>query len=358
MEFDLMTGSSTWAQNAQLARSIERVGFSGMLYTETGQVPWMQLAAAATAAPSLTFTTGIAVAFPRSPMICAQIAWELAGETQGRFRLGLGSQVRGHVVRRYSSEFDRPAARMRDYVLAVKACLRAFRGEAKLNHEGEFFNLSLLPAQWTPRSHDYGDIKVDISSVGPVMNRVAGAVADGVHVHPMHTLHYIKNRLLPELEQGATSEDGTTSGVNTTSGPATPGRSLADIDLIVPVFAAPGDSPEELAPLIRRAKTQIAFYGTTPNYSFQFTDLGYEGVTDALGAKFRKGDVAGMAELITDDMLEHFAVIAPWDEMADRLRDRYTGTAARVVMYLAEEQIRHDPEALQKWGAVAHAVRA
>ena len=106
MEFDLMTGSSTWTNAGALARTVEDQGFSGMLYTETGQVPWMQIAAAAMAAPSLTFTTGIAVAFPRSPMVSAQVAWELAGETKGKFRLGLGSQVKGHVVRRYSSDFD------------------------------------------------------------------------------------------------------------------------------------------------------------------------------------------------------------------------------------------------------------
>ena len=116
-----MTGSSTWATAGDLARSVEDQGFSGMLYTETGQVPWMQIAAAAMAAPSLTFTTGIAVAFPRSPMVSAQVAWELAGETNGKFRLGLGSQVKGHVVRRYSADFDRPARRLLDYVLAVKA---------------------------------------------------------------------------------------------------------------------------------------------------------------------------------------------------------------------------------------------
>ncbi|WP_420622242.1 TIGR03617 family F420-dependent LLM class oxidoreductase [Candidatus Poriferisodalis sp.] len=342
MEFDLMTGSSTWTEAAELAQAVEGAGFSGMLYTETGQVPWMQLAAAAMAAPSLTFTTGIAVAFPRSPMVSAQLAWELAGETRGRFRLGLGSQVKGHVVRRYSSEFDRPAARMRDYVLAVRACLRAFRRDEKLSHEGEFFNLSLLPAQWMPRRHDYGDVKVDISSVGPIMNRVAGEVADGVHVHPMHTMHYIRERLLPEVAQGAERA----------------GRDVTEIDLIVPVFAAPGNSAEELAPLIRRAKTQIAFYGTTPNYSFQFTDLGYEGVTEKLRDLMRTGDIAGMADVITDDMLEHFAVVAPWNEMGDRLKDRYGGTAARVVMYLAEEQIRKDPDMVHKWGAVAQATRS
>ncbi len=186
-----MTGSSTWSAAGELARSVEEQGFSGMLYTETGQVPWMQIAAAAIAAPSLTFTTGIAVAFPRSPMVSAQVAWELAGETNGRFRLGLGSQVKGHVVRRYSAEFDHPARRLLDYVNAVKACFRAFRGEERLSHEGEFYNLSLLPDAWKPRSHDFGDIKIDISSVGPIMNKVAGEVADGVHVHPMHSMQLI-----------------------------------------------------------------------------------------------------------------------------------------------------------------------
>ncbi len=341
MHFDLMTGSSSWHDAAKLARDVQAAGFSGMLYTETGQVPWMQLTAAAMAAPELTFTTGIAVAFPRSPMVSAQIAWELAAETKGRFRLGLGSQVRAHIVRRYSSRFDHPAARLREYVLAVKACFAAFRREEKLAFEGEFFQLTLLPDQWRPPAHNFGDVKVDISSVGPVMNRVAGEVADGVHVHPMHTMHYINNRLLPQVAQGAQRA----------------GRNVDDIDLIVPVFAAPGDTPAELEPLVRQARTQIAFYGTTPNYSFQFDDLGFVGTTDALRGHFANGDIAAMANEITDEMLEHFAVVGPWNEMADRLIDRYGTTAARVVMYLTEGHIKSDPEALDKWAQVAAAVR-
>lgn len=337
-----MTGSSSWSGAAELAKTLEDNGFSGMLYTETGQVPWMQIAAAAMAAPSLTFTTGIAVAFPRSPMVSAQVAWELAGETEGKFRLGLGSQVKGHVTRRYASEFSQPAKRMRDYVLAVKACLRAFRGEEKLSHEGDFYNLSLLPDTWKPRSHSHGDVKVDISSVGPMMNRVAGEVADGVHVHPMHSVHYIENRLLPEVAEGAERA----------------GRDIGEIDLIVPVFAVPGDTPEERAALTHRAKTQIAFYGTTPNYAFQFTDLGYEGVTEKLGSLMKAGDMQGMADAITDDMLEHFALVSTWDEMPDRLLDRYRGRAARVVMYLTEEGMRKDPDSVHKWGEVARAVTA
>ena len=144
-------------------------------------------------------------------MVSAQVAWELAGETQGKFRLGLGSQVKGHVVRRYSSDFDQPARRLRDYVLAVKACLRAFRGEERLSYEGDFYNLSLLPDAWKPRSHEFGEIKIDISSVGPLMNRVAGQVADGVHVRPMHSMHYIQNRLLPEMSEGAEKANRQTS---------------------------------------------------------------------------------------------------------------------------------------------------
>ena len=122
---------------------LQDAGFSGMLYTETSQVPWMQITAAALAAPDLYFTTGIAVAFPRSPMVSAAVAYEIAGNTGGRFRLGLGSQVKAHVTRRYSSEFDRPAARLRDYVEAVKASWRAFNQEERLAHEGEFYNCLL-----------------------------------------------------------------------------------------------------------------------------------------------------------------------------------------------------------------------
>ena len=192
MEFDVMTRATTWDHVADLARRTEAAGFSGMLFTEGQQVPWMNIAAAALAAPSLHFSTGIAIAFARSPMITAQIAWELAQNTKGKFRLGLGSQVKAHITRRYASPFDKPAPQMKDYVQAVKACLSAFRREGALLHDGPYYKLSLLTEQWTPSRHEHEDVKVDISAVGPFMVRVAGEVADGVHVHPMHSMHYIR----------------------------------------------------------------------------------------------------------------------------------------------------------------------
>ena len=339
MQIDLMTGASSWDDAATLARLLEGAGFSGMLYTETSQVPWMQIAAASMAAPSLFFTTGIAVAFPRSPMLSAAMAYEIAGNTGGRFRLGLGSQVKAHVERRYSSEFDRPAARLRDYVEAVKACWRAFNREEKLAHDGEFYSMSLLPPDWAPRRHEHA-MKVDISAVGPLMTKVAAQVADGVHVHPLHSMSYLENRLVPDLAAGA----------------AEIGRDPGEVDLIVPVFACPGDTHEDRERYVATARRQIAFYGSTPNYAFQFDDLGFDGTTGRIREKFKAGELDTIGDVITDEMLEHYALVAPWDEMADRLLDRYSGTAARVVLYLGEHEMRTDPDHLAKWGEVARAV--
>lgn len=336
-----MTGGLTWADSAALANGVSNVGYSGLLWTETSQVPFMQIAAAAMAAPDLQFSTGIAVAFPRSPMISAAVAWELAANTGGRFRLGLGSQVKAHVERRYATEFSKPAARMRDYILAVKACFRAFARDERLAHEGEFYSLSLLPADWTPPAHDH-PMPVDLSAVGPIMTRVAGEVADGVHVHPLHSMTYIEQRLLPGLAEGAAKAN----------------RSVDEIDLIIPVFACPGDTAEEREAYVSMARRQIAFYGSTPNYHFQFDDLGFEGTTARIRTKMKAGELDTLGDVITDEMLDHFAVVGRWDEIADRLIERYSGTAARVVTYLGEERIRSDEKHRGQWGEIARAVRA
>jgi len=342
VEFDLMARASTWTETADLAKKLELGGFSGMLMTESSQVPWMVIATAAMAAPTLHFSTGIAVAFPRSPMMSAQIAWELARNTEGRFRLGLGSQVKAHVARRYSSQFDRPAPQMRDYLKAVRACFKAFRREGRLEHEGPYYNMDLLPEQWAPSRHDYEDIKLDISAVGPFMTKVAGEVADGIHVHPMHSMHYIENRLLPNLAEGA----------------AKAGRDPDEIDLIIPVMAIPGDSAEERAKATIKAKTQIGFYGATPNYAFQFDDLGYSGMRQKLRELLRSGDTKTMVAMIDDEILNLFALPARWDDMADKLIGRYKDKATRIAMYHAEDSIKENPGNLGKWSEISRAVRS
>ncbi len=343
MNIDIMTGPDNWTDTAALARATEQAGFSGLLFTETAQVPWMQIAIASQAAEQLFFTTGIAVAFPRSPMVTATTAYELVGNTGGRFRLGLGSQVKAHITRRYGAEFDRPAARLRDYVLAVKACFRAFNQTEKLAYDGEFYRLDLLPRDWSPRPHDH-DMKVDISAVGPLMTRVAGEVADGVHVHPLHSMAYIENRLLPLLTEGA----------------AKAGRSADAIDLMIPVFTVTGDTAEEKASSAGAAKRQIGFYGTTPNYAFQFDDLGFEGTTGRLRDAMKTGDLDAMEAVITDEMLDTYAVVADWDDLADRLIDRYRDRASRIVLYSAAPDLRGDGagRTAGRWAEVASAVQA
>ncbi|WP_433602453.1 TIGR03617 family F420-dependent LLM class oxidoreductase [Nocardia sp. CA-135953] len=340
MKFDITRGAGQWAQTAALARAAADAGVSGLVFTETTQAPWMSVAAAATVAPELEFATGVAVAFPRSPMVTAVTAWELAANTRGRFRLGLGTQVRAHVERRYSSEFDHPGPRLKDYVLAVRDCFASFDGRKSLNHEGPYYRLSLLPQAWTPARHDHGDIKIDISAVGPWMCRMAGEVADGVHVHPLHSLHYLHERLLPAVGEGCLRA----------------GRSPAEVDLIVPVFIVAGDTAEERAPLRRRAQEQISFYGSTRAYAFQFDDLGFTGLSAALNERLKANDLDGMRDLITDEVLDEFAVVGRWDEIADTLTARYGGIATRLVSYLAEDSVQKDPTAIARWGEIARAL--
>lgn len=342
MHIDLMTGGNTLHDMATMARKVQELGFTGITLTETGRTAYLAAAVAALEAPDLSLTTGIAVAFPRSPMITAQIAWELAEATRGNFLLGLGTQVKAHIERRFSSPFDPPGPRLRDYVKAVRACFEAFAGRSKLDYKGEYYAMSLLPDAWAPGRMDHPDIPIYISAVGPWMTRMAGEVADGIHVHPFHSLRYLNEVLLPKVAEGAATAD----------------RSVDDVKLAVPVFTIVGDSPEEQAPWRDRARSQIAFYGSTKNYAFQFDMLGFEGVSSKLNERLKAGDMAGMSELITDEMLDVYAVTARWDELADKLVDRYHGVADRLIMYFADPQMQRDPASAGRWGEVARAVRA
>ena len=282
MRFDLMTGAATWADAAQLARDVEGAGLLAGCCSPRRPRPrgWRSRRRPPRRRRSSS-APGIAVAFPRSPMVAAGLAWELAENTGGRFRLGLGSQVKAHVERRYGAEFDPPGPRMRDY-LAGRAGVpaRLPRRGAPRPRRCLTTSCPCCPPEWAPRRHDFGDIKVDVSAVGPWMCRMAGEVADGIHVHPLHS-HAVPrtNGCCPAVAEGA----------------AKAGRSPSDVDLIIPVFAIPGDTPEERAALVERARFQIAFYGSTRNYAFQFDDLGFEGTSARLNERLKAGDLAGMA---------------------------------------------------------------
>ena len=325
------------------ARAVEAAGLDGMVFVESGRTAYLSVAAAALAAPSLSYSTGIAVAFPRSPMVTAKAAWELQDLTDGKFRLGLGTQVRAHIERRYGVDFDPPGPRLREYVQALKAIFPAFRGESPLDFAGDYHELSLLPQMWSPGAIEAPDPPVDVAAVGPWMVRMAGAVADGIHVHPFHSRRYLDERLLPVVGAGAGAGDA--------------GRSVDDLTLTVPVFTIVGDTEAERSELRDRARFQVAFYGSTRNYSFMFDMLGFDGTSAALNDRLKAGDLPGMAALITDEMLAHFGVEATWDGLNGALRDKYDGIADRLVLYFAEEMFRSDPASLDRFGEVAATLR-
>jgi probable F420-dependent oxidoreductase len=274
-------------------------------------------------------------------MVTAQSAWELAELSHGRFRLGLGTQVRAHVERRYSSPFDPPGPRLLEYVKAVRAIFRAFRGE-RLNFSGEYWSFSLLPAQWSPGPIDVPDPPIDIAAVSPWMLRMAGQVADGVHVHPLNTPTYLAETVVPEVAAGAERV----------------GRDPAEVELAVPIFTAAGDTDEEQQQWWEMARVQVSFYGSTPNYAFIFDQVGFEGTTAKIRERQKAGDFAGMAAVIPDELLEQFVVRGTWDELPDLITKRLAGTAGRAIAYFAGMAWEQDPQWKERWGHVAKAVQS
>ncbi len=340
LKFDAMLPAQPLRQAAELGRRAADAGLSGLVVTEAGRTAYLTCGALVAAA-DIDVLTGIAVAFPRSPMVTAATAWELAEASGGRFRLGLGAQVRAHIERRYGAAFEHPGPRLREYVVAVKRIFESFRHGTPLAVEGEYYNLSLLPPMWSPGTIDCADPPVDIAAVNPWMLRMAGEVADGVHVHPLNTPTYLRETVLPNLEAGV----------------AHSGRRVEDLELIVPAFLVVGDTEEERTRWREMARVQVAFYGSTVNYAFIFEQLDREDTTDLIRERQRAGDVAGMAAVIDDDLLENFVTEGTWDDIADTIVAKYGGIATRVVSYFTGSDVVRDPDAFERWGALARRVR-
>lgn len=321
---------------------VEETGFDGLWFTEGGRTAYLGCGAVALATTNLTIGTAVAVAFPRSPMITAKTAWELADATGGKFVLGLGTQVKAHVERRYSAAYDEPGPRLREYVLALRAIFDSFQNAAPLRVEGRFYRFTIGNlGVWTGGPIATPDVPIYLAAVRPWMLRMTGEVADGLHVHPFHSRRYVDEVVRPNVSAGAIAA----------------GRDPAGVKLVCPVLTIVGDTEEEREHWRKRARFQIAFYGSTRTYSNVFETHGWHGVSDRLHELQRAGDLAGMSACITDDMLDAYAITATWDELADKVRDRYVGAADRVVMYFSGSGWREDPTTFGRWAEVARAVR-
>ncbi|MGQ0849185.1 MAG: TIGR03617 family F420-dependent LLM class oxidoreductase [Actinomycetota bacterium] len=309
------------------AHRAAELGYDGFFTAETVHNPFLPLALAANADPHLILGTAIAVAFPRSPMITASIAWDLAAASSGRFILGLGTQVKAHIVRRFAGEWLPPGPRMRDYLLALRAIFATFQNSEPLKYEGEFYRLSLMTPFFNPGPIDHPDVPLAIAGVGPYMARLAGEMCQGFHVHPFHTVKYLDEVVLPKIREGADAA----------------GRTMADIDLITTVFVVTGRDQAEIEQAMEPTKAQIAFYASTPDYSAVNELHGWD-VSEQLRTMSRRGEWTEMAALITDEMVAEVAVVAPIDSLGAAITQRYGDRVQRVGYYTLLGQPWNDEE--------------
>jgi len=340
MKLDAITMGLPMRAVTDLTLDVERVGFDGLWFTESGRTAYTGCAAAALTAEDLDIGTAVALAFPRSPMVTAAVAWELADTTDGRFILGLGTQVKAHIERRYGMTFDHPGSRLREYVLALRAIFRAFQGDAPLDFHGDYWRLNLLPRQWSPGPIAHPDVPVYIAAVRPWMARMAGEVADGIHVHPFHSPRYLQEVVLPSVREGTDAA----------------GRDASAVTVVCPVMVNVGETDAALEAARDAHRLRVAFYGSTRTYHGVFDLHGWEGTADRLHELQRAGDLAGMSATITDEMLDQYTVTATWDRLADVLVERYRGVADRLVMYGSTEGWTPGGATLERWHAVATAV--
>jgi probable F420-dependent oxidoreductase len=292
------------------------MGFDGLVAAETSHDPFMALAVATMAAPGLDLATAIAVAFPRSPTITAHIAWDLAEASGGRFTLGLGTQVRAHIIRRFGGSWEPPATRMREYIQAVRAVWAAWQEGGQLRFEGDFYRLSLMTPFFNPGPIEHPDIPVVIAAVNPAMCRLAGELCQGLVVHPFHTIDYLDEVVLPAVAAGAKRS----------------GRSVDQCALHAAVMVVTGRNPGEVKAAAAQARRQIAFYASTPSYRRVVEGAGW-GVGPALSSLARQDRWSEMGDLIDDEMLDQVAVCAPIDELGEAIRRRYGDRLTRLSFY-------------------------
>ena len=317
-------GLGALATAGTTARSLEEAGYDGAWSAETSHDPFLPHVLAADATDRLELGTGIAVAFARSPMTLANTAWDLQVQSEGRFLLGLGSQIKPHITKRFSMPWSQPAARMREMILAIRAIWDSWDGDGTLDFRGDFYTHTLMTPFFNPGPSPHGHPKVFLAAVGPKMTEVAGEVCDGLLCHGFTTASYLQEETLPAVETGL----------------AKAGRSRADLELSIPAFIVTGQDEEEMAASAVGVRRQVAFYGSTPAYRGVLEHHGWGDLQDELNVLSKQGEWATMGELIDDEILGTFAVVAEPDAIAGALLERWGGLVDRISFYAPYESDR------------------
>jgi probable F420-dependent oxidoreductase len=339
MQFDLFLFSQELARMPAVARAAEELGFAGLWTAETAHNPFLPLTLAAEHTQRLSLGTGIAVAFPRSPTVLAHIAWDLQRYSQGRFILGLGTQVKAHIVLRFGSRWEKPVRQMRETIEAMRAVWASWRsGGTSLDYRGEYYTLRLMTPFFAAPPLEYPDPPVYVAAVNEQMLHLAGSLCDGIHIHPFHSPLYLREYAWPHLREGLRAA----------------GHSRLNFTAVGAVFAIPTDGETPAAEHERAAREQIAFYMSTPAYR-PIVDLhGWSAEAEQLSKMARRGEWATMGNTVTDPMLEAFAISGRWAELPAKIQSRYAGRLLdRVALYLPYAP-GHDDAG---WRAVATGLR-
>ena len=316
---------------ADAVREAAELGYDGFFSTETKHDPFLPLALAGAQGLDIDLGTAIAVAFPRSPMVTAMVSWDLARMSGGRFLLGLGTQIKPHITRRFSVEWGQPTARLRDYILSMKAIWDTWQNSTKLRYDGEFYQFSLRAPFFDPGPIAHPDIPVFIAGVGPHLSSLAGEVCDGFHVHPFHTTKYLDEVVLPNIQRGAESN----------------GRSLGDVELVAPVFIMTGTNDAEIEQAMGAVRQQISFYASTPSYRPVLDASGWE-FGDEVHAMSKRGQWAEMADVVPDEAVLEVGVAAPVDKLGAAMKERYGDRIQRFGFYTTGSVLQTDPDAARQ----------
>jgi len=312
MKLDASIGFATDLKDVPgLAQAAEAIGFDAIWASETQHDPFLPLTQVAAGTSRLHCGTAVAIAFARSPLVVAHTAWDLAKQSDGRFMLGLGTQVQAHIERRFGMTWTPPVPRLREYVQAIRAVWTAWQTGGKLNFRGGEYKLTLMTPFFSPGPIDHPEVPIFIAGVGTPLCKLAGEVADGFHVHAYHTPKYLSEVVLPAIAAGAQKAD----------------RKREAIEIATMAFVALSENE------IAAQRQQIAFYASTPSYRPVLDLHGWGQVGQELGSLAARGRWDEMPRLITDEMLETFVIIGSWDDIAAKLHARYDGLLDRVGLY-------------------------
>ncbi len=320
MAMKLDTGVTTrdLSEVAAEARKAEELGFDAIWTMEAGNDGFLPLAIAAEHTQRIKMGPAVAIAFPRSPMAMAYTSWDLAALSKGRFVLGLGTQVKGPIERRYGVKWEPPVAKLRDYIGALKAIFQCWQeGGKKLAYQSKHFNLSLMTPFFAPKPHNY-KIPIYIAGVNQHILRLAGEHCDGLHAHPFTSPKYLREFLLPHVEEGLKKS----------------GRSRKDFTIFTSAFVIVGRNDEELKRAREGVRQQISFYASTRTYQVVLDTHGWGDTSSKLNELSAKGDWGSMPKLITDEMLDVYAVTGNYDNIGDKVRERFDGLLDRVSFYI------------------------